>query len=173
MFSAMKAAAFDMDAPLNERRTIVRYGDDNVEMVELPWGLRPKELGGPPFNLVRGEGRTFLAIAAWCRHRSSGSSSRTTLRILACRRRLILPRWHLAACVSRLAEAYVILTVATNAEAVRYQVRQMTVLRRQQRMEWLDLARPVDELLRPLPRGAFRVERVFTAKPAAQGYEAR
>ena len=52
MFATMKAAAFDMDVPLDERRIIVRYGDDGVEMVELPWGLKPKDPGGRPFNLV-------------------------------------------------------------------------------------------------------------------------
>lgn len=55
----MKATTFDTDAPLDERRIIVRYGDEGVEMVELPWGLRPKEPGNLPFMLARAEGRTF------------------------------------------------------------------------------------------------------------------
>jgi len=55
----MKATTFDMDAPVDERRIIVRYGEEGVEMVELPWGLRPKEPGERPFTLVRAEGRTF------------------------------------------------------------------------------------------------------------------
>src|SRR4029450_10834533 len=59
MFSCMQATAFDMEAPLDERRIIVRYGDDGVEMVELRWGLRPNEPGGRPFPLVRSEGCTF------------------------------------------------------------------------------------------------------------------
>src|SRR4029450_10549943 len=57
MFSCMQATAFDMEAPLDERRIIVRYGDDGVEMVELPWGLCPKEPGNLPLMLVRAEGR--------------------------------------------------------------------------------------------------------------------
>ncbi|MEA2913637.1 MAG: hypothetical protein QOJ15_5718 [Bradyrhizobium sp.] len=59
MFSFMKATTFDMDTPVDERRIIVRHGDEGVEMVELPWGLRPKEPGERPFTLVRAEGRTF------------------------------------------------------------------------------------------------------------------
>jgi putative SOS response-associated peptidase YedK len=33
----------------------------------------------------------------------------------------------------------------------------MAVLRREQRMAWLDLTCPEDELLRPLPAGSFKV----------------
>jgi putative SOS response-associated peptidase YedK len=42
----------------------------------------------------------------------------------------------------------------------------MAVLRRDQRMEWLDLTRPEDELLRPLPAGSFRVSRLRETQAA-------
>jgi putative SOS response-associated peptidase YedK len=38
----------------------------------------------------------------------------------------------------------------------------MAVLRRRQRMDWLDFSRPEHELLQPLPLGAFRIERAIT-----------
>jgi putative SOS response-associated peptidase YedK len=174
MFSAMKAAAFDMDVPLDERRIIVRYGDDGVEMVELPWGLKPKEPGGRPFNLVRGEARTFPT------HRCLVPASEFRLVQRGQRYSFSLADgdWFYFAGIWRPAsadwpEAYAILTVAANADVARYQDRQMAVLRRRQRMDWLHLSRPEDELLRPLPRGAFHVERVFTSTPSAQRDEAR
>jgi putative SOS response-associated peptidase YedK len=55
----MTAKAFDTDAPLDERRVIIRRSAGDVEMVELPWGLQPRERGGRPFTVVRAEGRTF------------------------------------------------------------------------------------------------------------------
>jgi putative SOS response-associated peptidase YedK len=53
-----------------------------------------------------------------------------------------------------------------NGDVAPYHDRQMAVLRRRQRMDWLDLSRPEHELLRPLPVGAFRIERAIT--PQAQ-----
>lgn len=36
------AKVFQSDAPLDERRVIIRWQDGDVEMVGLPWGLRPR-----------------------------------------------------------------------------------------------------------------------------------
>ncbi len=43
----MNAKVFQCDAPLDERRVIMRRHGGDVEIVELPWGLRPRD-GGPP-----------------------------------------------------------------------------------------------------------------------------
>jgi len=51
------------------------------------------------------------------------------------------------------------------ADVARYHDRQMAVLRRRQRMDWLDLSRPEHELLQPLPIGAFRIERAIARQP--------
>jgi putative SOS response-associated peptidase YedK len=64
-------------------------------------------------------------------------------------------------------EAYAILTTAANHDVAPYHDRQMAVLRRDQRMEWLDLTRPEGELLRPLPAGSFRVSRSSVARSYA------
>ena len=55
----MSAKVFHTDAPLGERRVIIRRHDGDVEMVELPWGLRPRDGGPSAVNVIRSEGRTF------------------------------------------------------------------------------------------------------------------
>ncbi|RWH82257.1 SOS response-associated peptidase [Mesorhizobium sp.] len=156
----MSAKVFDTDASLDERRVIIRrYGGD-VEMVELPWGLKPRETGGRPFTVVRAEGRTFpshrcLVPASEFRHRSHGKS---------CRFSLANGDWFYFAGIWRPAtrdwpEAYAILTTEANVDVAPFQDRQMAVLRRDQRAAWLDKTMPEDELLQPLPTGSFKVER--------------
>jgi len=53
------------------------------------------------------------------------------------------------------------------------QDRQMAVVRRPERMAWLDLARPGHELLQPLPKGSFRVDKVLAGQPVAHSVEAQ
>jgi putative SOS response-associated peptidase YedK len=57
-------------------------------------------------------------------------------------------------------EAYAILTVEANPDVALYHDRQMVVLRREQRLDWLDSQVAEDKLLRPLPAGSFRVKEV-------------
>jgi putative SOS response-associated peptidase YedK len=163
MFSSMKATTFDTDAPLDERRIIVRSGDEGVEMVELPWGLRPKEPGNLPVMLARAEGRKFPS------HRCLVPASEFLISRHGQRYRFSLADgdWFYFAGIWRPAsegwpEAYAILTIEANADVAPYQDRQMAVLRRRQRMDWLDLSRPEHELLQPLRVGAFRIERAIT-----------
>ncbi|OHV78835.1 hypothetical protein LCM4573_26130 [Rhizobium sp. LCM 4573] len=54
-------------------------------------------------------------------------------------------------------ESYAILTTTANDDVAPFHDRQMAVLRREQRMEWLDLTRAAAEILQPLPPGSFRV----------------
>jgi putative SOS response-associated peptidase YedK len=49
------------------------------------------------------------------------------------------------------------LTVAANEDVAAYHHRQMAVLTRAQRLNWLDAVVPEDQLLRPMPVGSFRV----------------
>ena len=170
----MQATAFDMEAPLDERRIIVRYGGEGVEMVELPWGLSPREPGGSPFHFVRSDGWTFPS------HRCLVPATEFRLARRGQRYRFSLADgdWFYFAGIWRPAssewpEAYAILTIAANPEVAPYLERQMAVLRRQRRMDWLDFSRPDDELLRPLPRRTFHVERVFAAEAAVHHPEVR
>ena len=158
----MKATTFDMDAPPEQRRIIVRYGDEGVEMVELPWGLKPKEPGGRPLNFVRAEGRAFPS------HRCLVPASEFLLTHRGRRLNFSLADgdWFYFAGIWRPAsqswpEAYAVVTIEANGDVAPYQDRQMAVLRRRQRMDWLDLSRPEHELLQPLPIGAFRIERAI------------
>lgn len=157
----MGAKVFDSNASLDERRVIIRRDGGDVEMVELPWGLQPRERGGRPFTVVRAEGRTFpayrcLVPASEFRHRSHGKHYSFSLAD---------GDWFYFAGIWRPAilewpEAYAILTTAAKDDVEPYHDRQMAVLRRDQRMEWLDLAVPEQELLQPLPVGSFKVERL-------------
>ena len=163
----MQAPAFDMDAPLDQHRIIIRRDDEGVEMVELPWGLRPKEPGGRPFTVVRAEGRKFPS------HRCLVPASEFQLTHHGQRYRFSLADgdWFYFAGIWRPAspdwpEAYAVLTVGANGDVAPYHARQMVVLRRKQQMEWLNLARPEHELLRALPIRSFRVERVAAARQA-------
>lgn len=157
----MTAKAFDTDAPLDERRIIIRRSGGDVEMVELPWGLQPRERGGRLFTVVRAEGRTFpthrcLVPASEFRFCNRGRHYSFALAD---------GDWFYFAGIWRPAtrdwpEAYAILTTHANADVASYHDRQMAVLRREQRMTWLDSTCPEEELLRPLPAGSFIVSRL-------------
>jgi hypothetical protein len=41
----MTVKAFNSNSPLNERRIVIRRSGEDVEMVDLPWGLQPREPG--------------------------------------------------------------------------------------------------------------------------------
>ncbi|MGR9426292.1 SOS response-associated peptidase family protein [Rhizobium leguminosarum] len=157
----MSADVFNSDAPLDELRVIIRRDGGDVEMVKLPWGLQPREPGGRPFTVVRTEGRTFssyrcLVPASEFRHRSQGKHYSFAL---------ANGDWFYFAGIWRPAtrewpEAYAILTTMANDDVAPHHDRQMVVLRRDQRLAWLDLTEPEEELLRPLPAGSLSVSRL-------------
>lgn len=163
----MSAVAFDSDASLDEQRVIIRRNGGDVEMVKLPWGLQPRDPGGRPFTVVRAEGRTFpshpcLVAASEFRHRSKGKRYSFAL---------TSGDWFYFASIWRPAtrdwpEAYAILTIAASDDVAPYHDRQMAVLRRDQRMAWLDLTCPEEELLRPLPAASFSVSQPREAQAA-------
>ncbi|WP_456798933.1 SOS response-associated peptidase family protein [Bradyrhizobium sp. USDA 4473] len=157
----MRATPFDLDAPLGQRRAIIRREGVGVEMVELAWGLKGREGETRPFTVVRSEGRRFpthrcLVPASEFRFRSRGQTYSFSLAD---------GDWFYFAGIWRPAkldwpEAYGILTVAANDDVAPYHDRQMAVLTRAQRMDWLDATMPEEALLRPLPHGSFRVREI-------------
>lgn len=163
----MNARPFDPDPSRPHRRAIIRWNGGGVEMVELAWGLRPLEAGGRPLTLVRAEGRTFpshrcLVPASEVHHRGRGGPYTYALTD---------GDWFCMAGIWRPAawgwpEAYAVLTVAASSDLAPFHDRQLAVLRRDQRMTWLDLTQPEAELLRPLPAGTFAV--TTRRKDAAQ-----
>ncbi|OWK23141.1 hypothetical protein AJ87_41570 [Rhizobium yanglingense] len=156
----MSANVFQSDAPLDERRVIIRRHDGDVEMVELPWGLRPRNGGPRAVNVVRSEGRAFsthrcLVPASEFRHRCfSFSLANGDWFYFAGIWRPATPDWP---------EAYAILTIEANADLAPFHDRQMAVLTRDQRLAWLDGLLLEDEILHPLPAGTFRVRRHSTS----------
>lgn len=154
----MNARAFDSDVSCGRRRVIIRRDGIGVEMVELPWGLRPLEPGGRPFTLIRAEGRTFpshrcLLPASEVHHRGRGGRYAYALAD---------SDWFYLAGIWRPAargwpEAYAVLTVAANPDLAPFHDRQLAVLRRDERMAWLDLTRHEAEILRPRAAGSFKV----------------
>ncbi|MDE3800055.1 SOS response-associated peptidase family protein [Sinorhizobium meliloti] len=154
------ATVFQSDAPLDERRVIIRRHDGDVEMVELPWGLRPRDGDARAVNVVRSEGRTFpthrcLVPASEFRHRTFSFS-------------LANGDWFYFAGIWRPAindwpESYAILTIEANDDLAPFHDRQMVVLRREQRMAWFDGLVPEGEILRRLLAGTFRVTRHSTS----------
>lgn len=157
----MSGTVFASDTSLDERRVIIRRDGGDVEMVELHWGLQPRVAEGRPFTVVRAEGRTFpsyrcLIPASEFRHRSHGKHYSFSL---------TNGDWFYFAGIWRPAtrqrpESYAILTTTANDDVSPYHDRQMAVLRRDQRMDWLNLTMPENELLQPLPTGSFKVARL-------------
>ncbi|RWJ31993.1 SOS response-associated peptidase [Mesorhizobium sp.] len=153
----MSASIFDSDALVGQRRVVIRRSAGDVEMVELPWGLEPRERGGRPFTVIRAEGRSFpshrcLIPASEFRHRSRGKHYGFSLAD---------GDWFYFAGIWRPAtgdwpQAFAILTFEASADVAPFHDRQMAVLRREQRMAWLDRTCSEEELLRPLPAQTFK-----------------
>lgn len=154
----MSASVFDSEAAIGQRRVVIRRNGGDLEMVELPWGLQPRLPGSRAFTVVRSEGRTFpdhrcLVPASEFRHRSRGKRYAFSL---------ANGDWFYFAGIWRPAsrdwpEAYAILTIEPNRDVAPYHDRQMAVIRREQRMAWLDRTDHDEDLLRPLPAGTFKV----------------
>jgi putative SOS response-associated peptidase YedK len=169
MSTIMAATTFDLDAPLGQRRAIIRRDNEGVEIVELSWGLQPRENGGRPFTVIRAEGRSFpthrcLVPASEFRMRSRGRAYSFSLAD---------GDWFYFAGIWRPATrdwpaAYAILTIEPNPDVAPYHDRQMAVLKRAQRLDWLDATVAEDELLLPRPAGSFRV-RVDDSSGAGPG----
>ncbi len=165
----MSASVFDSEAAIGQRRVVIRRNGGDLEMVELPWGLQPREPGGRAFTVIRAEGRTFpdhrcLVPASEFRHRSRGKHYAFSLAD---------GDWFYFAGIWRPAtcewpEAYAILTIEANADVAPFHDRQMVVIRREQRMAWLDRTQREDELLRPLPVGTFKANRTSAERRQAE-----
>lgn len=154
----MNASLFDSDASVGQRRAVIRRNAGDVEMIELPWGLEPHERGGRPFTVIRAESRQFvdhrcLVPASEFRHRSRGRQYGFSLAD---------GDWFYFAGIWQPStagwpEAFAVLTIVANSDVAPYHDRQMAVVRRDDRMAWLNRTCGEEELLRPLPAGTFKV----------------
>jgi putative SOS response-associated peptidase YedK len=165
----MSASVFDSEAAIGQRRVVIRRNGGQIEMVELPWGLQPREPRSRAFTVIRAEGRTFpdhrcLVPASEFHHRSRREQYGFSLAD---------GDWFYFAGIWRPAasdwpEAFAILTIEANADMAPFHDRQMAVVRRDQRMAWLDRTCREDELLRPLPAGTFKVTRTWAEPRQAE-----
>jgi putative SOS response-associated peptidase YedK len=155
----MERVALNRRLPLIVPGTIIRYAPDGIEMVTLKWGLRPTEPEGRPFEVVRAEGRQFAT------HRCLIPATEFHLTHERQKYRFTLADgdWFYFAGIWRPATpqwpaAYAALTIAANDDVAPYHDRQMAVIRRGRRMDWLDARVSEEDLLRPFAAGSFAVE---------------
>ena len=143
--------------------TIRRNGED-LELIELHWGLKPRRPEDRPAINIRSEGRRFPTHR--CLVPASEFFFSTGLGTRRARWKFTLADgdsfyfagiWRPAS--EDWPESYAVLTIAANPDVAPYSDRQMAVIRRRDRMAWLDLTMPEKELLYPLPAGSFRVQR--------------
>ena len=146
-----------------EAGAVIRRTADEIEMVTLIWGLAPAEGGGKPYTVIRSEGRVFPSrrclIPASEFFLSTGSGKERRRWRLSMTNgdffyfagiwRPETPHWP---------EAYAVLTIPANLDVLSYRERQMAVIRRADRWDWLDHRRPEEQLLKPLPHRSFRVD---------------
>jgi len=146
-----------------EPAPIIRRTGEEIELVELHWGLRPIGPEHRPAINIRSEGRRFPSYR--CLVPASEFFFSTGLGKQRARWRFTLADgdtfyfagiWRPAS--EDWPESYAVLTTAANPDVAPYNDRQMAVIRREERMAWLDLTAPEEELLRPLPAGSFRVQ---------------
>jgi len=160
-----KPVAFDSDAPLGDRRAIIRRNPDDmteIEMVEAVWGSNPRFGGGASYRFVRSEGQTFpsqrclIAVSEF--HMGVGDKRyRVTLDdgnffYLAAIWEPPMADWPLC---------YRVLTVGANADVAPYQQRHGAIIHRRQVMQWLDLTVPEIELLVTPPARSFLVQEIM------------
>lgn len=159
-----KPTAFNADAPLGDRRAIIRRNPDDVqeiEMVEAVWGSNPRFSDGDSYRFVRSEGQTFPSqrclIAASEFHMSAGNK----------RHRVTLDEgnfFYLAAIweppMADWPLCYRVLTVVANPDVAPYQQRHGAIIPRRQSMQWLDRTVPEVDLLVTPPARLFRVEEI-------------
>lgn len=159
-------------AVAGEPGAVIRRARDGIEMVNLRWGLAPIIEGGKPRTLIRSEGRRFSShrclipaseFFLWTGHGKERRRWRFAMRngnffYFAAIWQPKTARWP---------AAYAVLTIPASPEVLPYHDRQMAVIRRADRMAWLDLTRPQEELLKPLRHETFRVDLV-QGPPAEQ-----
>ena len=145
---------------IGEPGAVIRYDRDRkAEMVNLVWGLEPAWPEERPFEVVRAEGRTFpanrcLVPASEFFHNHRGKRYRFTR---------VDGDWFYLAGIwrpasRRWAEAYAAISIAANEDVRGFAERQMAVIPRERRMDWLDHLCPETDILTALPAQTFTSE---------------
>jgi putative SOS response-associated peptidase YedK len=142
---------------------VIRRARDGIEMVNLVWGLAPGQPGARPYTVIRSEGRRFpshrcLIPASEFRLSTGKGRDRRKWRFTLANGDFFYFAGIWRPRAAEWPSAYAALTTAANPDIAPYHDRQMAVVLRADRMAWLDLTRPEEALLKPLPAKSFRVE---------------
>ena len=162
----MRAVPLPFSAPPGATRAVIRRLRDEIEMVNLRWGLQWSEATPEGMRFARSEGRSFPSRRCLL----PASEFQVMRDERPYRVALEDGNWFYLACIWRPAEgswpeAFAVLTAAANAEVARYQSRQGVLIRRNRQMAWLDHALPEEEILVTPPAG------IFTITPASSGFQ--
>ena len=126
---------------------------------EWRWGFKPCEPGARPVSLLRWEGREIhnpcliiandfgLKVAGVFKYRAS-LITRQTFFCLAGMCRPAKDGWP---------ASFSALTTEAYPDIAPFKDRHVAVIREDEWYDWLQLAKPISELLRPFPLGSFRV----------------
>lgn len=148
-----------------ETAPVIRRHGDGVELAQLRWGFAPgRPKAGPVINF-RSEGRRFpngrcLVPASHFFEFTGTKAPKAKWKFTKTGE-----EWFCFAGLWRPAtgdtpEAFTILTTAPSPDVAPIHDRQMVILERNDWAAWLDLTRSEATLLRPLPQGSLKVERV-------------
>ncbi len=150
------------EVTIGDSAAVVTQGAAGPEMAPLPFAWKGPN-GRPVFNF-RSDGRRFDG-SRLCLVPASGffefteaqpGQKRKTRWLFTLREE---PWFWMAGIVRD--GAFALLTTSPGEDVAPYHDRQVVVLPPHDGPDWLDLARPEKELLRPLDAGALTVERVF------------
>lgn len=139
------------------------------ELVNLAWGFAPSEPGGRPITYVRAEGRSFesrrclIPASEFTVSSGHGATRRKWRATLAVTNDLFY-----FAGLWRPAErgwppSYALITTPAGPDIVPVQERQAAVIRRADRLGWLEHRETEAKLLAPLPSGSLWLEQVEDA----------
>jgi len=151
------------DGPGKLARVMI-WEDGQPEQVELRWGLRPVAPGGRPVSLLRAEGREerkrclIIANEFYLRPGTAPGNKRRRVELItkapffcfAGVWRSELPDWP---------AAFAGLTVEAYPDIAPFQDRHMAVVHEDDWADWLQGTRAVASILRPFPKGSFKVSR--------------
>ena len=156
-----KPTPFHPDAPLGDRRVIIRRNPDDtseIEMVEAAWGSDPRFGSGVTYRFVRSEGQAFPS------HRCLIPVSEFHMTVADKSYRVALENgehfyiagvWEPAMADWPL--CYRVITVAANPEIARYQDRHGAIILRSEVVQWLDGTIPAANMIETPPAHTFLV----------------
>lgn len=159
-----KAMPAGDDIKIGDMAPVIRAAGDNIiELAQMKFGLPPTRARGPIFN-YRSQRRhfggshrclvpasAFFEFSGKCRPRIKHRFTLIDASLMA-----IAAIW----CPGREGQpsAFAMLTTEPGSDVKPFRNRQVVILRPRDWKAWIDLNKPEEELLCPLPAGSLRVE---------------